>query len=336
MSVVHAFSSGKADGGDATLVQPSNWNAAHSLTDIELKVSGTQIAVTAPFINGTISVDSFSQAHFINRSATANASTDVVCTANDGSDSTRYIDMGINGSAYSVGTWTINGARDGYVYTQSDNLAIGTATAAKDLVIFTGGTLAANERARFNDNYQSIKNSGLEERLGGVMWVKTSATTLSAFTAAASLIGAVGTGVGTLTLPAGILKVGRQIRLTMRGHYGSTAAAPTLNFLASLGGTTVVTSGAISMTTATMAARPWHMEIDFTCRATGSSATVIGNGIVLGHNTVAVQNSWLMVGTAAVNVNTSVTNAFDITVACSVNAANNNITCNHATLEVIG
>jgi hypothetical protein len=29
MPVKHAFTSGKADGGDATLVQPSNWNADH-------------------------------------------------------------------------------------------------------------------------------------------------------------------------------------------------------------------------------------------------------------------------------------------------------------------
>jgi len=32
MGVTHAFTSPKADGGDATLVQPSNWNAAHSLS----------------------------------------------------------------------------------------------------------------------------------------------------------------------------------------------------------------------------------------------------------------------------------------------------------------
>lgn len=35
MSVKHAFSSGVADGGDATLVRPSNWNAAHTETGLE-------------------------------------------------------------------------------------------------------------------------------------------------------------------------------------------------------------------------------------------------------------------------------------------------------------
>jgi hypothetical protein len=32
VSLKHAFSSGKADGTDATLVQPSNWNSEHNLT----------------------------------------------------------------------------------------------------------------------------------------------------------------------------------------------------------------------------------------------------------------------------------------------------------------
>jgi hypothetical protein len=32
MPVTHAFTSGKTDGGDATLVQPSNWNADHTIT----------------------------------------------------------------------------------------------------------------------------------------------------------------------------------------------------------------------------------------------------------------------------------------------------------------
>lgn len=33
MAIKHAFTSGKADGGDTTLVQPSNWNADHTIQD---------------------------------------------------------------------------------------------------------------------------------------------------------------------------------------------------------------------------------------------------------------------------------------------------------------
>lgn len=86
-----------------------------------------------------------------NLSNNAAASSDWIATADTGTDSANYIDMGINSSAYSVGTWTINGALDGYLYTQSSNLAIGTAAAGKNIVLFTGGTLAANARLTLSD-----------------------------------------------------------------------------------------------------------------------------------------------------------------------------------------
>jgi len=40
VSLKHAFSSGKADGVDATLVQPSNWNSEHNLTVSSTSVLG--------------------------------------------------------------------------------------------------------------------------------------------------------------------------------------------------------------------------------------------------------------------------------------------------------
>lgn len=36
MSITHAFTSAKSDGGDATLVRPSNWNADHVLTGFSI------------------------------------------------------------------------------------------------------------------------------------------------------------------------------------------------------------------------------------------------------------------------------------------------------------
>jgi hypothetical protein len=40
MAVTHAFVSAKSDGGDATLVRPSNWNADHAITGV-ISVNGT-------------------------------------------------------------------------------------------------------------------------------------------------------------------------------------------------------------------------------------------------------------------------------------------------------
>jgi len=54
ISLKHAFSSGKADGSDATLVQPSNWNSEHNLTVASPSVLGrlgvlgsTALSITA-------------------------------------------------------------------------------------------------------------------------------------------------------------------------------------------------------------------------------------------------------------------------------------------------
>jgi hypothetical protein len=79
-----------------------------------------------------------------------------MATCDDGTDTTGFINMGINSSGWADAAWTINGARDAYVYAKAaagggGNLSIGTADASKYISFFTGGTLAANERVRVTD-----------------------------------------------------------------------------------------------------------------------------------------------------------------------------------------
>ena len=94
-------------------------------------------------------VNSFAQVNIQNINAGNTASSDYVATANNGTETTNYIDMGINSSTYSDPTFTINGPYDGYLYTSDGDLAIGCAS-AKALRFFTGGTLTANERAQIS------------------------------------------------------------------------------------------------------------------------------------------------------------------------------------------
>ena len=46
ISLTHPFVSGKSDGGDATLVQPSNWNANHTIEMATARVLGRVTAAT--------------------------------------------------------------------------------------------------------------------------------------------------------------------------------------------------------------------------------------------------------------------------------------------------
>jgi hypothetical protein len=95
------------------------------------------------------SVNDYDQINHQNLNSGNAASTDYIATADNGSDTTNYVDFGINSSTYNAGTFTIAGANDGYLYAQSSNLAIGTAASAKSVKFFQGGTLTSNEVARF-------------------------------------------------------------------------------------------------------------------------------------------------------------------------------------------
>ena len=47
MGIKHAFTSAKSDGGDATLVRPSDWNAAHAIEDFALAADISPAQITA-------------------------------------------------------------------------------------------------------------------------------------------------------------------------------------------------------------------------------------------------------------------------------------------------
>jgi hypothetical protein len=58
ISFRHAFTSGKIDGTDSTLIQPSNWNAEHTLTLAAGKVLGRDSSAGGAAQELAISVDS--------------------------------------------------------------------------------------------------------------------------------------------------------------------------------------------------------------------------------------------------------------------------------------
>lgn len=77
------------------------------------------------------------------------ASTDIVATANNGTDSTFYIDMGINSSNYSTGPDYFGGPNDGYLYTYGRNLLVGTQSYGSDVIfLVSGGSIKRNTAMR--------------------------------------------------------------------------------------------------------------------------------------------------------------------------------------------
>jgi hypothetical protein len=91
------------------------------------------------------------QMNIQNLSNGGSASSDIVATADTGTDIINYVDLGINSSTYNNADYTITGPLDSYLYANGGDLAIGTATPAQTVKIHTGGTLASNLRATISD-----------------------------------------------------------------------------------------------------------------------------------------------------------------------------------------
>jgi len=129
------------------LVQTSS--AYSSFLSVSPDVSGQPLSnVRAQF---TSNINEFSQVNHQNTNSGTYASTDIVVTADNGNDSQNYLDFGINSSTYTASAYSITGPNDAYIYAQSKNLAVGTASNA-DIVLHTGGTLASNERVRITSS----------------------------------------------------------------------------------------------------------------------------------------------------------------------------------------
>jgi len=98
-------------------------------------------------MTGRGSINNYLQINIQNQSGGSQASSDIVATANNGTETANYIDMGINSSGFNNTTYPIiGGGNTAYLYSTGNDFVIGNATANKYLRFFTGGYAASNER----------------------------------------------------------------------------------------------------------------------------------------------------------------------------------------------
>ncbi|MBI5654189.1 hypothetical protein HZC53_00830 [Candidatus Uhrbacteria bacterium] len=147
--------------------------------------------------------DTFLQVNIQNHSSGTNASSDFVATNDIGDDASYYIDMGINGSNYSVPEFNIGGANDGYLYTNGHNLTIGTASASTAVIFHAGGTTASDEVMRItSDHFVGIGTTAPSSTFH-VVGTSTMDGLLTVTTASSSILffgSSTGTSLSILTL----------------------------------------------------------------------------------------------------------------------------------------
>jgi hypothetical protein len=115
--------------------------------------------------------DSFVQMALRNFSDGASASTDVIMYSSNGDNESGWMDMGITSENYNDPTFTVTGPSTGYIFmsapagtTSTGNMLVGTSEngTQNDIVFFTDGFDAGNEKLRIVGNTRPGKAAGVE------------------------------------------------------------------------------------------------------------------------------------------------------------------------------
>lgn len=111
-------------------------------------------------ISGKGNLNNYLQLNIQNTNQGTAASSDIVATADNGNETTNYIDMGINSENFSG---AIGGPNDAYLYSAGQHLHIGNTTPNKPIQFFVGGADSnADRKFELNANGQHNMTGSLE------------------------------------------------------------------------------------------------------------------------------------------------------------------------------
>ena len=116
-------------------------------------------AIVYPDVIGQFAGSSNSYLQINLQNLNSNGSSDFVASASDATDTTKYIDIGINGGTFNDANYGAFKSYDGYIYvygasstSANGNLIIGTASTRANIVFIAGGLSAANIVGRVSNS----------------------------------------------------------------------------------------------------------------------------------------------------------------------------------------
>ena len=170
--------------------------------------------------------------------------------------------------------------------------------------------------------------NGATSYMSGVIFNQTSSVTVANTTGETNLLG---TGIGSATLPANFVTLGRSIRVKSYGYISTGAANTSATLRIYVGSATILTSTGSLPSGLSNAL----VEFDFTFRF-APSGTIIGQGstkITSGAFVSSVGRPLVM--TAPATITQTIANALNATYQWGTPSASNTITMTNATIEVI-
>jgi hypothetical protein len=176
----------------------------------------------------------------------------------------------------------------------------------------------------------NTQQAGVTQNLVGTIFTGTADATIANTVTETTLIPS---GVGTVTLPANFLTVGKTIKIDAWGIWEADTISSTLELRAELGGTLLCTTGAQTMVTCE--GGEWHAEIIFTCRTTGVSGTTFSQGEVDFMSAFTTSVKHWMRRSATNTIDTTASNAIDITATHGAADPDNSITTTNITVIIL-
>jgi len=231
-----------------------------------------------------------------------------------GYDASNYFSTTVS----SAGAVTLNAVGAGAQFNFSDRINLASLAGST-----TDGDVWQDSTQKALQTYVN----GIEQTIQGIIFTQTANTTVANTVTETTIIG---TGVGTVTLPANFFVAGKTVNLEMRGYH-SSVSTPTLRVRIKLGSTTILDSGAKSTGNGTNDG--FRLNAMITCRATGVSGTVHGQGDYIELHTGGVTVE--LVSTSVVTVDTTASQAIVITVEWGTAALGNTITSTNFYAEVL-
>lgn len=176
-------------------------------------------------------------------------------------------------------------------------------------------------------------NQGIDQALIGCIFTQTADKSVTNTVAETSIVG---TGVGTLTLPARFFTVGKTIRITMSGVYSTVAVTGDTVTIKIKYGSTVLASKASTALVTGGTNLFWESEVLVTCRSTGASGTVqVSGGVRYQVAGAVVVEDELNNSVGTTTLDTTASGLFDITVTHSGADASNTVKSLVGAFEVL-
>lgn len=166
---------------------------------------------------------------------------------------------------------------------------------------------------------------------GNVLFSAISTATVTNTAGEATLVSTI---IGSTSIPANFLTVGRSLRITASGYYSTAAVPGTLRVRMYLSNSAVLDTTA---STAPSSSTNLFFEANgvFTCRSTGATGTSFSQGNVVFSTGLTGAQVWEMTTNGVIGINTTTAMNLDVRVLWGTADASNSISGTNVVAEVL-